>query len=158
MISVIDWLPARMPLSVDTSKITASVGTCSLIWRSSTVALVSSMRWLRSGPAWAPSKARFSMATPSIFAKLDLPEPKKPEIHTAVPSWGLRQRLHVGLKHGGLLLLDRRGDDVVAELLPHTRRVGVIDLDDLLDAVVDVVREEGRDGASAQGHSTIHGR
>ena len=32
---------------------------------------------------------RFSIAGPSIFAKLDLPDPKKPETQTAIPSCGL---------------------------------------------------------------------
>ena len=32
---------------------------------------------------------RFSIARPSILAKLDLPEPKKPDTQTPMPSWGL---------------------------------------------------------------------
>ena len=36
MISVRVWLPVRIPRSVETSKITASVGICSLMFRSRT--------------------------------------------------------------------------------------------------------------------------
>jgi len=39
--------------------------------------------------AGVPPIFRFSIARPSILAKLDLPEPKKPDTQTAIPSWGL---------------------------------------------------------------------
>ena len=88
MISVRVMLPALMPRSVETSKITASVGMRSAIVLSSTCARWSPVRSPRIVPAGSPMSMRFSSASPRYLAKPDLPEPKKPETQTPMPSWG----------------------------------------------------------------------
>ena len=51
--------------------------------------MLSPARSAKRSPAGSPAIARFSIASPSILAKLDLPEPKKPETQTPIPSCGL---------------------------------------------------------------------
>ena len=89
MISVIVWLPLRMPRSVETSKITACVGMCSAIVLRSTVTASSPMPLREESAAPSPAIERFSSASPRYLAKLDLPEPKKPDTQTPMPSCGL---------------------------------------------------------------------
>ena len=74
---------------METSKITAWVGIFSLIPVSRTVSLLSPARSAKRFDAGIPASTRFSIARPSILAKLDLPDPKKPETQTPTPSCGL---------------------------------------------------------------------
>ena len=89
MISVSVWFPLRMPRSVDTSKITACVGIFSAIDFRRTCSFLSPARWAKRSAAGSPAIFRFAIESPSILAKLDLPEPKKPDTQIAIPSWGL---------------------------------------------------------------------
>ncbi len=88
MISVSIWLPCITPRSVATSKMTALVGIFSTIVFRSTVAFGSPMRWASRLAAVSGPICRLARARPNILAKLDLPEPKNPEIHTAIRSLG----------------------------------------------------------------------
>ena len=91
------WFPLLIPRSEETSKTTASVGARSEIrerrTRTFSPHIPTNWRPTRSA-AGTPSRGRFWRASPSILAKLDLPEPKKPEIQTPTPSWG---RVYVSL-------------------------------------------------------------
>ena len=89
MISVSIWFPLRMPRSVETSKITAWVGIFSAIALRRTCSFLSFVRCAKRSAADSPATERFEIDSPSIFAKLDLPEPKKPDTQIAMPSWGL---------------------------------------------------------------------
>ena len=89
MISVSVWFPVRMPRSVDTSKITACVGMRSPICCKTTCKRASAARLARRTEADSPATGWLWIARPSIFAKLDLPDPKKPETQTPTPSCGL---------------------------------------------------------------------
>jgi hypothetical protein len=89
MISVSVWLPLRMPRSVETSKMTAWVGIFSLMALSRTWSFLSPARSAKRSAADSPATVRFAIERPSILAKLDLPEPKKPETQMAMPSCGL---------------------------------------------------------------------
>ena len=73
------------------------------------------------------------MARPSILAKLDLPEPKKPETQTAMPSCGLFGVSAVLLEDVRVVRLDGIGDDVLGDLVADDLLVGLVDLDDLFD-------------------------
>jgi hypothetical protein len=68
---------------------TACVGIFSEIALSRTCSFLSPVRWAKRPAADSPATIRFEIESPSIFAKLDLPEPKKPETQMAIPSCGL---------------------------------------------------------------------
>ena len=142
MISVIVWLPLRMPRSVETSKITAWVGMCSPIVLRSTVIASSPMRAASRSAAPSPASGRFSSASPRYLAKLDLPEPKKPETQTPMPSCGLFGVSRVALEDRAEVRADRVGGDVLGELVADELLVGLVDLDDLFDVPLDVAGEE----------------
>jgi hypothetical protein len=89
---------------------------------------------------------------PSILAKLDLPEPKKPETQMAMPSCRLVRCLAVRLEDAGVVRADRVRDDVLVDLVADDLFVGLVDLDDLFDATVDVVGEQGLDGRGRHRH------
>ena len=89
MISVMVWLPLRMPRSTETSKMTAWVGMCSPMVLRSTVIASSAMRAASRSAAPSPASIRFSRASPRYLAKLDFPDPKKPDTQTPMPSCGL---------------------------------------------------------------------
>jgi hypothetical protein len=59
---------------------------------------------------------RFSIANPSILAKLDLPEPKKPDTQMATLV-RLVRRLAVSVEDARVVLGDRVGDDVLVDLV-----------------------------------------
>jgi len=65
---------------------TAWVGTFSAIVARRTFSFVSPVRSPNSLPACPPAIGRLERARPRIFAKLDLPDPKKPETQTPIPS------------------------------------------------------------------------
>ena len=89
MISVSVWFPLRIPRSVETSKMTAWVGIFSAICLQENLNLRLSSLPRSVRPQAYRRSSRFSIARPSILAKLDLPEPKNPETQMAMPSWGL---------------------------------------------------------------------
>ena len=76
------------------------------------------------------------------MAKLDLPEPKKPETQMAMPSCGLFGVSRYASKMLGVVRPDRVRDDVLVDLVAEDLLVGLVDLDDLFDATVNVVGEE----------------
>ena len=99
MISVSVWLPLRMPRSVETSKITACgrdlLGDV-LQEDLDASALAGALSEQFAAPR--PRSARFSRARPRYLAKLDLPEPKKPETQTPIALVRLVRRLRVALE------------------------------------------------------------
>ncbi len=82
------WLPDRMPRSVETSKMTVWVGICSLMVFRTTESFASCVRFRNRSETGSPRTVRFSIVSPSTFANDDLPEPKKPDTQTAMPSCG----------------------------------------------------------------------
>ena len=82
------WLPDRMPRSVETSKMTVWVGICSLMVFRTTESFASCVRFRNRSETGSPRTVRFSIVRPSTFANDDLPEPKKPDTQTAMPSCG----------------------------------------------------------------------
>ena len=85
------------------------------------------------------------MERPSILAKLDLPEPKKPETQMAIPSCGLFGVSPVCLEDSRCNAADGVGDDVLVDLVADDLLIGLVDLDDFFDAPVDVAGEERLD-------------
>jgi hypothetical protein len=60
----------------------------------------------------------------------------------------LVRRLPVRVEDACVVTANGIGDDVLVDLVENALFVGLIDLDDLLDAPTDVVSEEGPDGLS----------
>ena len=79
---------------------------------------------------------------PSILAKLDLPEPKKPETQIAMPSLGLLRAASVAFEYLNVVVSDGVGDDVLIDLRPNDLGIGLIDLDNFFDLARDVIGEE----------------
>ena len=62
---------------------------CSVMFLSSTETFVVSDPLGEEVGGSLAKKGRSASARPRYFAKLDFPEPKKPETQTPMPSWGL---------------------------------------------------------------------
>ena len=146
MISVSVWLPLRMPRSVETSKMTAWVGIFSLIAFSSTCSFLSPARSAkRSAGGLAGDHAVLDRQAEHLReARLTgAEEARHPDGDAFVR---LVRRLAVRVEDVRVVRADRVGDDVLVDLVAEDLFVGLVDLDDLLDATMDVVGEERLDG------------
>ena len=79
------------------------------------------------------------------MAKLDLPDPKKPDTQIGDAFVRLVRRLSIRVENIGVVRPNGVGHDVLVDLVAQDIVVGLIDLDDLLDATMDVVGKEGFD-------------
>jgi hypothetical protein len=130
-----------MPRSVETSKITACVGIFSaMAFRAPGVFVAGSL-----GEALAATRRYHAVLDreSSIFAKLDLPEPKNPR-----PKWRcLRAACSVSrdMPHRCGVVGPNRTVTTYSLISSRGSLVRLVNLDDLLDATMNVVREERLD-------------